>query len=340
MELEITLSIIGFLILSIVILIPLAKTIAPIFPYAYTNARLRAMRTQLLSKKDYEELIKKPYTEIIYALGRKNYPDLSKRIGVDTTYASVESAFRSQLIQRLEKIKHISPQQSKPFVKALLAKYDIQLIQSIVRTTTTKYSVKRDIYHQSTLFTKDFLTKEQPTIDDLYNQLKGTRYEEILTKHQEALKKKQFKAFEEELDLYYFKKLLRSAKTIEAKTYTKMLIDRHNISLVLRGETALIPNGRIPLEKIKGTKETGQITKLIAEHGYNTQNKEPELIERDLARAFKKKGELFMSKNPLSEATIIGYIILLTTDIRTLNILLKMKYHEFDNEKIREVNLL
>lgn len=340
MELEITLSIIGSLLVIVAVLIPVFKTVAPIYPYAYTNARLRAMRNALLKKEDYDELIKKPYAEIIYALGRKSFPDVSAQIGVDTTFATVESAFRTHLITALEKVHKISPQQTQPFIKAFLSKYDIQLLQSLVRSTTNKYPFKRDIYHRSTLFSQDLLTKDHPTIDDIYNQLKKTAYEPILAKHLDDLKKKQFKAFEEELDLLYFRRLMRSAKTKESRTYVKMIIDRYNISLLLKKETALIPQGKIPLKELQDLKTPHDITKKIKKFGYEVTQEKPELIERDLTLLFKKKGESMLSANPLSEATIIGFMILLTTNIRAITLLLKLKYHDFDEQTIREVGTI
>ena len=44
-----------------------------------------------------------------------------------------------------------------------------------------------------------------------------------------------------------------------------------------------------------------------------------------------------MSKNPLSENTIVGFIILKTVNIRNINILLKLKHEGFEENEIRKV---
>ena len=339
MELIITFALLGFFILFIVVLIPIIKAVAPIYPYSYTNARIRAMRKELLSEEEYEDLLKKPYNEILYALGKKNYPDLTKELGPDLTYAHVETAFRNMLIKTIQKLLAISPEQSKPYLKAYLSKYDIILVESLVRTTTAKYEHKRDIYHETALFSKDFLTKERPTIDDVYNQLKNTPYEPILAKHMTDIKKGVFKAFEEELDLLFFKRLLAAAKTEEARAYTKMLIDHHNISLALKGLPASIPGGKVARNQLD-TNDPQAIAKRLENYGYTLAGTTPEHLERDLGKHLRKKGKSFEGKNPLSEATIIGYLILKTTDIRAINILLKGKYHNVPEADIKEANLL
>ena len=188
MELIIVGSIVGFLIVATAVLIPVFKVLAPIFPYAYTNARLRAMRKELLSKEDFEELLRKPYNEVIYNLTKKNYPDLSKYLEADFSYASVESGLRSSLMKTLDKIRRISPQQSQKYLNAQLAKYDIQLIESLVRTSKAKQRIRRDIFYVTEVFSHVFITKESHNIDDLYNELKHTIYEPILAKYLEELK--------------------------------------------------------------------------------------------------------------------------------------------------------
>lgn len=336
---EIAAALAGFAIMSITALIIILKVVVPLFPYSYANARLRAMRIGLLTKEHYEELLRKPYNEIVYSL-EKTYPELSSQLGAKFAYASVETALRINLIQTFVKVKKLSPEGTKPFVQAILSKYDTQLIESFVRISTATYAARRDIFFETELFSKDFLTKQNPTIDDLYNQLKHTFYEPVIAKHLEEIKKGQYKNFEEELDLLYFHRLRKTAKSPEAKAYARMLIDHRNIELVLKGLEPIIPHGRIPLTELQGSQGLEDLSKKLQHYGYNLEHKSPELMERDLRRFLRNKGEVFMSKNPLSESTIIGFIILKTTDTRTLNILLKMKYHKFDPEIIREVNLL
>ena len=328
----------GTAVLALAI-IPAIKAATPLFPYAYTNARLRAMRSELLKDDDYEELLKKPYNEVLYSLGQKNYPDLSQRLEADYTYASVETAFRSSLIATLAKVARISPKQSQPFLKVLLSKYDIQLIESVVRLTKAKYSFRKDIFHATEVFSEQFLFKDNPTIEDLHNELKGTVYDPIITKHLEELTRGKFKAFEEELDLLHFRRLLKAAATKEANEYARTIIDHHNTSLILKGERALIPGGKLPLAELQGTKSIQELSAKLQARGYEAKQEKPELLERDLRRQLKRKAEHYLQKNPLSEASIIGYLILKNTEIRSLNILLKMKYHDFPEEAIREVNL-
>lgn len=328
-------SILAGLILVVIVLIPVFLSVSKVYPYAYTNSRLRVMRSDLIRTSDFENLLKRDYNDIIYQLEKKKLPSLTKYLSGDFSYGSVDSALRTELINTLAKVKKISPDESKKFVKIILSKYDIQLIESIVRTLDAKTDTKTDLVHATEVFSQEFLNKKTHTIEELYNELKGTVYQKILDKHINNIKKRKFEAFEKELDLLFFKRLLHAATNQESKKYVKILIDNHNIGLALKGLNPIIPGGRIKKETI--TNNIEEIKKIISLKGIKTNANTKEKLEKDLQLYLKQTGEKMFNKNPLSEATIIGFIILKTINIRNLNILLKLKHEKLNEEEIKEV---
>ena len=66
------------LVLGVIVLIPIFQTVASIYPYSYPNARVRSLKSKLVTKNEFEELLTKPYNEIIYYLEKKHYSYLSK----------------------------------------------------------------------------------------------------------------------------------------------------------------------------------------------------------------------------------------------------------------------
>ncbi len=333
---NIALFLIAGIIIAVVVLIPVFKIVSQIYPYAYTNARIRSMNTSLLSSEDYDNLVRRPYNDIVYSLERKKFTNLTKYLKGDFSYGSIDQALRSELVGKLGKIKKISPDHSKKFLSVLLSKYDIQIIESIVRSLNTNINDKEDVLHITEVFSDEFLSKKEHDLEGLQNELKGTMYEPVLERHLNELEKRKFDDFEYDLDLLFFKRLKYHASTTEAKKYVKQIIDIHNVSLALKGIEKKIPGGRIKPEGLVES-DLNNVLKTLNKYNYKLKAESEAEVERELQLKLKKLGEHLMSKNPLSDSTIIGHIILQTVNTRNINILLKMKYNNFPEEEIRRV---
>lgn len=328
---------IGLLLLSIVVLIPVFKVVSKIYPYSYTNARVRQMRSKLLSKQDFDDLLRRDYNDILYTLENTNLPSLTKYLEADFAYSRVDTALRTHLVKDLSKLKRISPSESMPLMSAILSKYDIQVIEAIVRSQKTKLKNKKDILNITEVFSKDFIRQKKHDIEDLRNELKNTKYEKIFEKHYRKIQKGEYKEFEEELDKYYFNRLKKAASDQNTKTYVKRVIDNHNIALVNQGEKACIPGGYLKIQVLNNTKTLDDLKNVInKKYSKFTANTKQEL-ERELYSQLETLGKKLMGKNPLGESTITGYIALKTANVRNLNILLKMKSEGFSSAEIKKV---
>ncbi len=327
----------GLFLLFLVVLVPVFKVLAGTYPYAYTNARIRAMRRKLVGKEKFEEYLTLPYNEIVYSLEKNFFPGLTKYLAADFSYAAMNTALRSELITTLSKLKKISPQGSQKFLSIMLSRYDIQLIKSLVRSTNVTLHKKQEIYFTTEVFSPEFLAQENHNLEELQNELKGTVYQKIINKHYEELKKKQFASFERDLDILLLKRALHHAKSPAARGYVKRLIDIHNVSLVLKGQDALFTGGYIPKEEVSPKMTLPELANKLKDFGYKVDLKAKEKVERDMYRKLKDFANDLLAKDPLSENTILGYMILKMINVRNVNILLKMKHHDFSEEKISEV---
>ena len=333
-----------FLGIAVVSLIAVFKVVAKIYPYAYVNARIRAMHSRILKKEDFVDLMEKPYNEAIYSLDKNFYPHLASFIGSDFSYSSVDSALRASLVKDLAKISRMVPAESKKFVSLILSKYDIQVIQSIVRSSHAKLLTNdsiKDIISVTEVFHKNFLDQGNFSLNSLYNELNGTHYHLLMEKHLEQLRKGDFLQFELELDLLYFSRLLHEAKSLPAKQFVKRSIDMHNISLVLKGLEPIIPGGKIPLSDLEPFVKSNSLTQLaqlLKKHSYQVDSSDNEhQVEHSLYKDFFSFCRGLLSADPLSENSIIGFIVVMQTTMRNTNILLKLKSHGFTKEQISEV---
>ena len=326
----------GVLLAGVIALIPVSYVLTRIAPYAYPNARVRAMRGGLVRTQELIDLADRPYNDIIYYLEQNHYPGLSSHTGPDLSYANLDAALRSHLIQTLEKVIRISPQNTKPYLQALTRKYDIQVVEGVVRALAANTNITADILHQTKVFTKEFVAKEKHTLEDLREELRGTQLEAVISEHKKSIEEQEFEAFEEALDLLYFKQLLSKASSQEARGYTKRLIDNHNVALINKGREAIIPGGRVSLEELAGTREE-QLVEVLKSKGYAVTSAQPTVMERELQVSLKNYAKALLNKDPLSEASIIGFVALKTINVRNTAILLKMKYHDMTAQEIAEV---
>ena len=326
----------GVLVAGIIALIPVFYVLTRVAPYAYPNARVRAMRAGLVRTQELVELASRPYNDIIYHLEQNHYPNLSSHAGPERSYANVDAALRSHLVEVLEKVTRISPQTTKPYLQALTKKYDIQVVEAVVRALAAKTNVTTDILHQTKIFTREFCTREKITLADLQNELKGTRLENIITTYKQEIQQGEFQSFEQALDLLYFEQLLAKANSESARGYTKRLIDNHNVALINKEQQPIIPGGRIPPEELTDlTKQ--QLLERLQQAGYDVSEQAPARMERELQVNLKNYAKALLSKEPLSEASIIGFVALKTINVRNTAILLKMKYHDMTEQEIQEV---
>lgn len=310
---------------GVLVLLPIAKVLATRFPYAYTNARIRAKLPGMITKEELEELAHRPYLDIVYWLEKKSDLKLSHYLEDDFAYAKLESALRTQLVVDLNKAKRYAPEPTKNFLKAIIKKYDIQLIETFVRSH--KLSVPRELLHATELFSYDFIHKEH-SLDALRSILQYTPYLKIFEKHEAEIRSGVFKAFELDLDLYYYKQLLRSAKTPESLGYVRRYIDAHNTSLVVQGQDPIIPGGRAVF---------GRPKEALIRAGYKITSDNPPIIEKQVYAALQDYAKRLLAKDPLSESSLIAFVIISSINYRNVAILLKLKSENFAPEKIVEM---
>lgn len=325
----------SIILLGVVVMIPVFKVVSAKYPYASVQARLRVMRKKLLGADDFERLLDADYTDIVYRLDKTVYPGLRELFGPDTSYAAVDSALRTKVVRDLLRVRTFSPPEVKGFVTALLRKYDILMIESIIRSSSFHDASRRDIMGITEVFSEDYINRGDFSFQSLMTELKGTKYSAILEKHAESINQGKYRELEEELDLFYFQKLLSSANTTLARSYVKKMIDIQNISLALKGEKAKVPGGVIALESF-----TEDVVKVANEHGYKLSGDTPAEIERSAEKHVYDFGISCFSKDPLSDAPLVGYIVQSRTCARNANILLKLKSKGLAKDAIKEVLVL
>ncbi|MEM2138318.1 MAG: V-type ATPase subunit [Candidatus Anstonellaceae archaeon] len=102
--------------------------------YGYSNARVRAMRTSLLSRRQAEDLLKlhssAAMAEYLTRLHfREDFSGLSPKMNDEER---VETAVGRNFARTAQKLLRITPEQSKPTLRAFLGRYDVHNIKTIL----------------------------------------------------------------------------------------------------------------------------------------------------------------------------------------------------------------
>lgn len=102
--------------------------------YGYSNARVRAMRTALLSRRQAEDLLKvRTNAAVAEYLGRTGYREdfsgMPAHVGEEER---VELAVSRNFARTAQKIIRITPEQSKNTLRAFLGRYDVHNLKAIL----------------------------------------------------------------------------------------------------------------------------------------------------------------------------------------------------------------
>lgn len=103
--------------------------------YGYTNARIRGMRSRLLKRSFFDELIASEDIEhIISALMQTEYgPDLETRILHGHTAANVDEALKDNMVRTFNKVLGYCNKEATKLVTTLLGRWDLFNIKTILR---------------------------------------------------------------------------------------------------------------------------------------------------------------------------------------------------------------
>ena len=102
--------------------------------YGYSNARVRAMRTALLSRRQAEDLLKvRTNAAVAEYLGRTGYrEDFTGMAAHMDDEERVEMAVSRNFARTAQKIIKITPEQSKGTLRAFLGRYDVHNLKAIL----------------------------------------------------------------------------------------------------------------------------------------------------------------------------------------------------------------
>jgi V/A-type H+-transporting ATPase subunit C len=346
-----------------------------IMDYGYINARMRGMKSRLLSHRALDDLILKPDLESIIA-DLENSPyreDIIEAKGRLSGILCIEAALRQNFIKTFRKIQDFSKEEAEAmqYIAIFLHRWDVQNIKTILRGKNIHETAEEILDCLVPAGELDEVTlKEllkQPDVKAVIDLLATweIRYAKPLTdSFPEFIKTKDLAVLECALDRYYYADALAAVK---GPTYNnnlirdllKLEVDVVNVRTVLRmvrdhvdpadAQRYLIGGGEEfdekALARLLSLSTIDEAVKVLAVKHYRFLLNVPEsairtqkisVIEKELERFLIKKGVGAFLLDPLSVASVIGYFWAKFNEITNIRIISRCKTADFPVENLKE----
>lgn len=343
--------------------------------YGYINARMRGMKSRLLSHRALDDLILKPDLDSLIA-DLENSPYRDDIIAAKSQFTGIlliEYALRQNFIKTFRKVQDFSHQQeeAEQYIRIFLHRWDVENIKTILRGKNIHVTAEEI---QSCLVPAGEL--DEATFRELLRQpdVRATidllatwriRYAKPLTQaFPEFAQAKDLAILECALDRFYYSDALA---TVKAPTYNNTLIrdllaleiDVVNLRTVLRmvrdhvppddARRYLIAGGRDFDEKkllhLLSLSSIEDVVKALGATRYRFLAEIPEsvmrtqkisVIEKELERYLIRKGVGAFRLDPLSVGSVIGYFWAKYNEITNIRIISRCKTADFPVEHLRE----
>jgi V/A-type H+-transporting ATPase subunit C len=343
--------------------------------YGYINARMRGMKSRLLSHRALDDLILKPDLESLIA-DLENGPyrdDIIEAKGHFSGILCIEYALRQNFIKTFQKILGFARQESEAeqYIRIFLHRWDVQNIKTILRGKNihiTNEEIADCLVPAGELDEATFRELlRQPDVRGVIDLLATwrIRYAEPLTaSFPEFAKTRDLAILECALDRFYYADALAG---VRAAGYNNTLIrdilsveiDVVNLRTVLRMVRDHVDPAAARRYLIYGGKEfdekmligflalptIGDVVKSLVSTRYRFLADIPEsvvrsqkisAIEKELERFLIRKGVGAFRLDPLSIASVIGYFWAKFNEITNIRIISRCKTADFPVEHLKE----
>ncbi len=333
--------------------------------FGYANARVKAMKHSLLTGKEISSLAAaKNVDEMIALLEKTGYRECLVQ---EWTGRGKEDAIELGITKSLEKtaiaLKKLAPKEMERELKAVLARYDVQNIKTIL---LAKHLGKREEEILPLLLDAGNLQRRQlnemlslesndRVIDYLGGIFRGIDAELL----KELLHAGGVQGVLNAIDLFYYSGLLKNFRAYNAndRSLRQLLmseIDRKNISSMLRGKALgmketeimgyIIPNGSVrneTLEKMAKAKNVEECVRILSPEidlleplEKFTKDRKLSHFEPELGQRISRKSLAALRQSILSIGTIIGFLLLKEEEVKGIRKILRGKEFNLSEQEI------
>ncbi|MEK6973509.1 MAG: V-type ATPase subunit [archaeon] len=296
--------------------------------YAYTNTRVRVMKSKLLEKEDYDRIMKMSVNELTRFLGETDYKreidELSTRYsGMEL----IENAMNKNLENSFKRIYGFAIQASHKQIELYFTKYDAFNVLTLLRGKLSNENPENIVNNFICVgkLKKEYLEKgarECKSFDEAVEYLKDTEYYRTIKE-----KQKDFGKMEDAVYIQMYLKMLENSETdlrkiilAEVEMKNKLNLLRAKRANYAQYENIIIPYGKKLKALLKETEKMEDKAKFTIEIKKELINKGLKLVHR-----FKK-----------NIGPVAGYFIAKENEVRNLRLISRLKSAKFEESLINE----
>ncbi len=324
--------------------------------YPYVNARVRAMRSKLLTPGDYRKLESMSLNEVAAFLQQHAYKDAVDRFGDTLTGAQLlEAALRSDLYATYQKLVRISPEDVATVLDAYFTTYTRENVKTAVRSIHAGEPVTKEDLPYPLHANTDLIAaaNNAETLHDLVQTLTLPHGQLLST----ALENRDpsLESVEHAIDQYFYTTLLHIADQLPSqgerfKAFLYREAEIRNISFALRCkkhgktdvETRLLPlpnrHTHVNLEHVTSADSYDAAVQHVkdAKIGGYIDGTSLTAAENGLRRYHLEKAAEMLHRDPLSINPVLGYLIAKQTEVENLQAIVHAKHHDLSPSFLKE----
>jgi len=325
--------------------------------YGFINAKVRAMRSFLLDKSDYQALTKaENIDELFSILSKTHYRNVIEKLE-SREPALVEQAFFLGGIERLKLLGKSSKGNVRKIIVSLFDRYEGERLKIILRCWHKKDEKIIELYRSKIIY--DFPVDtiiSAGDITEVVALLKGTPFYNVLAKEITAyLEHKTLFPLELAVDRDYFTRFWKTAESLSSKDklivsrLVGLEIDILNLNWMGRFKKyydisstdiieMLLPYGyRIKSGEIQDVLAGGSVKRLLEKvmgsptsflpEEVQGEESSLELMERVLYQVLLSEANRAFGQFPFTIGVIMGYFILIRIEIKNIRTLIEAKMY-------------
>jgi len=224
--------------------------------YAYSNARVKAMRSKLFDRERIREVMDvRSLPEVIEMLEESPYK--KHFVEASTKYSGVElvkSALDANLVSTFQKVWEISPAKAKPLLSLLLQQWEVNNLKKAIaaiglgKSISLQHLVLVGGWRDAKLLEK---IVSQDSLEGVAKALEFTEYWPSFKKaFAEYRKTRDFRLLLAALDEYYYSLLSKAAASPGVDEMTKRFLE-HKIGFAAAIAVLRMKHSGVPAEKIR-----------------------------------------------------------------------------------------
>ncbi len=337
--------------------------------YGYANARVHAMRADLLGAAVYEEMIDVPtIAEAAAILQKTAYKQSLVESTVGRSGAElVEYALGLHFADTCQKLRRIVPRGAADVLNALLGKWNVHNLKILVLGKRFHHSREKTqmLLVPAGSFTAKRLEPliDAPTLDDLVARVRHPLYTPLLRENLTYEEDGTFNVNRllEALDFHYYHQLLAFIQpTSAARKSIRYLIQTDitakNLMTILRAkkegmpakdiEDLIIPGGRISASRMRGFMEAedvkdvvGLLRRIDLRDALARHERDGSLTHFEVAleREIALQSLHTFAHSTLSLGTLAGFLYLKEEEMNNIRKIVRAKEHGIDAERTRDM---